>query len=307
VDDRPGLDQVAIGRLSVSKPFVWKAFASYNAGRSYADQVKPSNFLLTAHVLPFGHPAGVDVGHFRLVIPYELRPSRRRRKWLNIYDGIEYAAQVGTPETSAAVAVLSTFRDVVEAYRYHEEAKSSGPDGTPGGKRAGGLLGRLSIVAPGEPRYVGKESNRLEEVEAGIVGDEEDVQTTYHDRAHEINVLRTVLQRLPKGQMAKVAGISTRRLQDIVHGRSTPRPRTLKALRQAARDELAERLEGEGCSLTRDVSFEPAAATWLQLGGSSVRASASRIRSDARVPSARESATIAERDGELAPRSTMPT
>lgn len=52
----------AIGRTTVSSPYLMKSFETLNAGKPYAEQIKPFNFLLTAHVIPFGHPEGVEIG-----------------------------------------------------------------------------------------------------------------------------------------------------------------------------------------------------------------------------------------------------
>lgn len=68
----------AIGRTTVSSPYLMKSFETLNAGKPYAEQIKPFNFLLTAHVIPFGHPEGVDSEKFHLITPYD----SDSRKWL---------------------------------------------------------------------------------------------------------------------------------------------------------------------------------------------------------------------------------
>jgi hypothetical protein len=50
----------AVGRITVSSPAVMRPLSGFNAGKKYADQIKPFNFLLTCHVKPTGHPIGVD-------------------------------------------------------------------------------------------------------------------------------------------------------------------------------------------------------------------------------------------------------
>jgi hypothetical protein len=40
---------------------------------------KPFNFLLSAHVAPFGHPAGYTPERFHLIAPFEPDP----RRWLS--------------------------------------------------------------------------------------------------------------------------------------------------------------------------------------------------------------------------------
>ena len=306
-DSRSALDAIAVGRLSTSKASVLRAFRYFNRGKIYADQIKPANFLITAHVAPLGHPMGADPAHFRLVRPFELRPHMRTDRWANIYDGNRYMAAALMAEQSARVAVLCTYRDVVSRYRRHPESKSGDAAGNPSNEETIGLLTRLHILAVGQPRYIGKESNSLEEVESGIVGDADSVYVTYTDHESELQTLRAVLQTLPRVAVARRAGISTRRLQDVIIRAIVPHAKTRLALVRAACAEMTCRLGGAGDALPIEAPFEILAALWLQSDGRSVRSSASRISSDARTPNAAEIAAMAESDGELAPRSTMPT
>src|SRR5262249_48632542 len=62
----------AVGRISVSSPAVSRAFAKYNEKKSYAEQIKPFNFLLACHVNAFGFPLGTeDAECFHLIAPYQ--------------------------------------------------------------------------------------------------------------------------------------------------------------------------------------------------------------------------------------------
>jgi hypothetical protein len=303
----PALDAVAVGRLSVSKASVLHAFRYFNEGKDYSDQIKPANFLITTHVAPFGHPAGTDPSRFRLVRPFELSPRKRTERWTNIYDGNRYMAAAGMVEPSAGIAVLSTYRDVVSQYRRHPESKSGDTDGNPSNEETIGLLTRLHVVALGSPRYIGKESNELEDVEAGIVGDADSVYVTYTDRERELALLRTVLSTLPRRPLAGAAGIDERSLRRIISGQSTPTAKHRNRLLTAVTLELARRLAPAGIATGERLPFEVLAAMWLQPDADSARVSASRIISDASLPKAPEIATMAESEGELTPRSTMPT
>lgn len=55
-----------------------KSLESLNAGKPYAEQIKPFNFLLTSNVSPFGHPLGANPDKFHLISPYD----SDSRKWL---------------------------------------------------------------------------------------------------------------------------------------------------------------------------------------------------------------------------------
>ena len=66
----------AVSRTTVSSPAVIRPLAKLNEGKSYGDQIKPFNFLLTCHVKALGHPVGTDPEHFHLIAPYENDPTR---------------------------------------------------------------------------------------------------------------------------------------------------------------------------------------------------------------------------------------
>lgn len=141
----------------------------------------PFNFLLTAHVRPFGHPSGVDPAHFQLIAPYT-SDARQWTKiaWTDRYTGRRYRIATTGATGGDGIARVRTYRDVIAEYRIHPEAKSAGPDGEPCGAATIGLLGRRDIVA-GRIRYIGKESNALEDVDADLVHAVEDVSTEYGD------------------------------------------------------------------------------------------------------------------------------
>ncbi len=80
------------------------------------------------------------------------------------------------------VVRVKTYGEVIEAYRVHEEAKSVGPDGEPCGKKTRGLLGRRDVSMLTVPKYVGKETNKLEERMREEVAREDAFLNVYEDR-----------------------------------------------------------------------------------------------------------------------------
>jgi hypothetical protein len=70
---------------------------------------------------------------------------------------------------------------VLEEYEFHEEAKCADASGAPCGKQTVGLLQRRHVTIERAPRFIGKESNKLEEVEEGGAADGGDVYTEYPD------------------------------------------------------------------------------------------------------------------------------
>ena len=70
--------------------------------------------------------------------------------------------------------------EAAKAYAVHAELKSIGPDGFVCGRRTRGLLGRRELRAC-LIRYIGKETNLLDEVLAGVRHDPEEVLSEYED------------------------------------------------------------------------------------------------------------------------------
>jgi hypothetical protein len=65
-------------------------------------------------------------------------------------------------------------------YEFHPDAKSADARGKPSGKQTVGLL-RLRHVRVERIIYIGRESNRMEEIEAGVIHSPESVYTEYPD------------------------------------------------------------------------------------------------------------------------------
>jgi hypothetical protein len=223
------LDQPALTRFTVSHPRLLAPFTAHNRGKPYCDQIKPANFLLIAHLVQGGHPAGANPRRFALVAPYDSDPrTSLTLPWRNVHDPASPTYRLTTlgirtrrgyalpPDT----AIVKTYRDVLAAYRVHPEPKSLGPDGRPCARDTFGLLSRrpvqtLSIT------HIGKETNLLDEIQAGLIGDEEQVLTEYHDlqRNSWATIERPALQLLPAQTLASASGLPLRTVQYARAGR----------------------------------------------------------------------------------------
>lgn len=218
-------DQPAIGRIAITSPRVYGPFAKGQSRTPYAQRVKPFNFLLTAHVEPFGHPAGVDPQHFHLVQSYTADVAQAMaRPWIDIYSGQPFHITTGvTPD--AIVARVKTYGEIITEYATHPEPKSGDPRGGPCTRTSAGLLPRRHVRAA-ELIYIGKEANRLEDVDAGLVHAAEEVQAVYRDPRDDVwltdamPVLRVVTRRT----LAAAVGVSTRTIKSYLNGHSRPRP-----------------------------------------------------------------------------------
>ena len=171
----------AIGRTTVSSPFLMKSLESLNAGKPYADQIKPFNFLLTSHVSAFGHPLEVDPERFHLISPYD-SDSRKwlEKEWIDQHSGKRYRITTLGDHGTRYAARVKTYGDVVAEYGSHPEAKCADSLGNPCGRTTVGLLRRRHIKVE-QIKCVGKESNSLESVEEGATHSEANVYTEYVD------------------------------------------------------------------------------------------------------------------------------
>ena len=220
-DEPDWLDLPALGRVSVTKPHVYRAFRTYNDGKPYADQVKPFNFMLAAHLSQFGLPREADPTAFQLIAPFEDDRSKWGSiRWINRDSPTElYEARTkGPPEPG--VPRISAFHDVLSEYRVHPEAKSLAPDGGRSAWHSQGVLRRRPIVAD-RVIYIGKESNEFEDGGAGLVHDGDGV--SIYGRRDEWEETRQVLRAIPRQQLIAASGIDRSLMHRYVNGAVTPR------------------------------------------------------------------------------------
>jgi hypothetical protein len=261
------LDRPALGRITASSPQMLRPFTTLNQGKPYAQQVKPYNFLLTAYVLPLGHLAGVDPARFHVVAPFETNPRTwTKLAWMNLYDpsGTRYTIRTGASLYAVPGEVrVKTYRDVLAEYRRHPETKSLAPDGTLCSGQTVGLLRRRPVTAL-YLTHVGKESNRLEEVEAGLVHDPEEVYTEYEDPAHDPwhTLVVPVLKSMPRAVLAQQVGVSERTIAALRNGHVLPRAAHRERLVRAAGAFARAQLEAAGRPTSREDLA--ACAAWLE-------------------------------------------
>jgi hypothetical protein len=251
------LERPALGRITATSPQALHPFATLNQGKSYAQQVKPYNFLLTTYVKRFGHPDGVNPTRFHLVAPFE-SDARKWAKlpWANLYDeqGKRYRVTSKRSEYMVSdVAQVKTYGDVLAEYRRHPETKSLAPDGTPCTRSTAGLLRRRPVAAL-YVTHVGKESNRLEEVEAGLVHDPEEVYTEYPDPAHDAwsTLVVPMLKRMSLRRIQEQTGMGRTQIKAVRNGHARPHATHRAALLRAAGAFGRDRVAAAGRPVPRD-------------------------------------------------------
>ncbi len=236
-------DLPAVSRVTVSSPVLLRPFTGWNAGQDWPDQLKPFNFLLTATLDPFGRPAGDDdTDKIRLIAPYSSNSDDwDQLEWRNVYDPDGPSYRITTdwqPTADDDVAVVQSCADVLRDYRVHTEAKFLGPDGQPCRRITRGVLNRRPVGAVGTPALIGKEANRLEDVQNGLVADLDEVLTTYLDPAEEGEVLADlvlpVLARYTGRKLARLVGCDRRQVDRVRHGQRPRRELLLRLMAHAA-------------------------------------------------------------------------
>jgi hypothetical protein len=226
----------ALGRVGINDPRTLELFKALNKDKPYAAQIKPQNFLLSAQVALLGHPPGTDPAKpFHLVAPYHADPSQ----WLKLrftdrYGGKGYRVTVGDA-IAQGVARVKTYTDVVAEYRRHREHKSLAPDGQPCSQATIGILQRRPVEAL-EVVYVGKETNRLEEVQHGLIEDEDEVMNEYFDPRNDsfVRFVVPVLKTMSRRSLVNLSGLDASTIKRIRAGKQRPHAKNRQRLREIA-------------------------------------------------------------------------
>lgn len=234
VESPDWMRRIAVTRTGITSPELLRPFAELNKDKPYADQVKPFNFLQSAHVAPLGHPAGANPVRFHLVAPHENDPERwEELQWLDIYSRriVPVYTGVGDGNGRTNAARVRTYADVLAFYRTHPEKKSCcAATGEVCSRKTIGYLTRRH-VEPIWRDYIGKESNKLEQVNSGLVQQWRSVREVYPD-ANPVwwQSIRAELHGIPANQLAHALGITPRYVKEIRNGHAFPAPELLAAL-----------------------------------------------------------------------------
>jgi hypothetical protein len=172
--------------------------------------------------------------------------------WFDLYSGkpIEITPE-GRLGGSATVRV-KTYRETLAAYELHPETKALGPDGESCRGRTEGLLRRRPVVAAYLVN-VGKESNRLEDVQIGLVHNEEEIVSMFLPRRFDpwFRLVLPVLRRIPVSSLAQASGLDRRTIQGLRNRRVYPRAKTKEILTKIAARAARIELRQAGISAPR--------------------------------------------------------
>jgi hypothetical protein len=127
--------------------------------------------------------------------------------------------------------VAPRISDILTEYEFHSETKCADSIGKICSKQSRGLLQRRHVQIE-LIKYIGKESNCLEDVESGLVRSAGTVYTEYSDprRDEWQTKILPVLKKVPLRTLVKMSGMSHRALINIRAGRSRPHRRNREKL-----------------------------------------------------------------------------
>ena len=134
------------------------------------------------------------------------------------------------------VARVKTYGDVFEEYEWHPEPKCADANGEPASKQTIGLLHRRHITID-HVIYIGRESNQLEDVEAGVVLAGDGAYTEYPDprRDYWQSAIVPALKQISLKAWQRDTGKSAIILIDARRGRRRPHATHRKLLIAYAR------------------------------------------------------------------------
>jgi hypothetical protein len=116
-----------------------------------------------------------------MIAPYTSDASRWiEMDWIDQYTGNLYRVTTMGPHGNRETARVKTYREILREYEFHPEANCCDADGNVCTKQTVGLLSRRHVQID-RVKFIGKESNALEDVEAGLVHTQESVYTEYCD------------------------------------------------------------------------------------------------------------------------------
>lgn len=217
-------------RVRISTPEMMEWFTRLNAlnpskeksaQKPYPQTVKPFNML--EHVIVqsvIGFQAGTQVP-VCLVSPSDSK-APEDRTWINIHQFNGRPCRViSSPRQSYDPQSLPglTYSDLIEQYRYQPETKFLGPDGEVCGTKTRGVLNRRQIEII-DVVHIGKETNELEMVQAGLVEGEEAVLLKYERDLWEY--VQPILSEMPARMVQEETGYSRRMVYALKRGDRRP-------------------------------------------------------------------------------------
>jgi hypothetical protein len=231
LDYHPNLNLPAASRYGATTPNLLGWFDKHNEGRSYADQVRPSNFLLAYQINPVvlhdcpeflasitdGTPRqAMPIKWPKPVAPYDTDPAKAAKMCFDRDTGIIIPGRL-----------LKTYKDTLSQYHLRPESKFLNGDYTDRGIT---MRRRVRAVAV---RNIGKESNRWQEryYLGSDDGAEVDFGLAPADEQASFEKLRTLVILIGQRKVARQSGVARRTIERLMKGRKVRKSVVARILR----------------------------------------------------------------------------
>ena len=206
---RREMQSPARSRYGATRPAVLNWFKCFNEGRSYAEQVKPFNFLLTFFARRQEDVAAEDpshdfdpqLGEIRPVAPFEKDNEKALKR---IFDRNSESLEPVPSE------ILRTVSDVLRDYHRQPEYKF-----LRGGWTEAGILGRRHVLVD-TIEDIGKESDGWEEDEAR--NENQDSVLIYPSSSFDRERMVAVIKQVGKRELMREAQIAMRTIDAVWDG-----------------------------------------------------------------------------------------
>jgi hypothetical protein len=216
LDDVPGFERPACSKYAATTPALLGWFRKYNHGRSYAERVRPFNFLLSLQPKSIMQLAAEDplTALGRRSLRREPRPAAPFHK-----DVLEAAKLAFDRRTSLTVPVswLRSLGSSLVRYHLHPEAKFRGGD-----YDQQGFLQRRHVIAE-TVQPIGKEADNLEERE--FVGRDDAVieyGLSRRDRSKIIVLIKKAKAEFGLRALSTAAKVSHHQVSGAIAGKPAP-------------------------------------------------------------------------------------
>jgi hypothetical protein len=139
--------------------------------------------------------------------------------WIDQYTGKSWKVTTEGACGTKEAARVKTYGDVLREYEFHAEAKCADASGAPSTKRSMGLLARRHVLIE-QMRYIGKESNTLEEVVEGLPTQRESPYTQYSDPRRDAWAFEVLpkLKAMRVQDLCNASGLNRSTIQKIRRG-----------------------------------------------------------------------------------------
>lgn len=193
-------------------------------------------FMLTVSAQRIaGLLAGTDRLH--LVAPFETDPAYwYDMDWTDIYTRNTYRITDTVDPANPDSIPVNTLWNVIDTWATNPEPKSLDPDGQVCGRDTIGLLKKRPVrTTPELVTLIGKESNHLEEAQAGLK-ERGDILNEYPDPERDPwqRLVIPAIKQLGPAEVARAAGVNRRTVERLVQG-TPPRPDTRQRVIEAVR------------------------------------------------------------------------